>query len=130
MNDADYIREIAKQVTSGIPEFVAHKERLLAIAEKLAIAETEEEYDRRKKVETLPHTEWQKGDILRVIAKDRNDPLEVGELVVHGDAAGSCAPYVTPITKTKKWERTMNGQNPEDCRWAMNHEELEFVRRP
>lgn len=90
MNDAEYIKALAHQYAfSNIPELVQHRERLLAIAARL---EPEETYEQRKMAEAKT---WKRGDRLRVIRREPNDRLQIGDIVYHCDRDGSVCPYVS-----------------------------------
>lgn len=64
---------------------------------------------------SLPYQEWQKGDVLQVIATEYGDPFEVGDLVIHDDTTtGTDVPYVKCGS----------------IRYPMAAHQLEFIRRP
>lgn len=64
---------------------------------------------------SLPYEEWQKGDVLRVVATEYGDPFKVGDLVMHDDTTtGTDVPYVKCGS----------------IRYPMAADQLEFIRRP
>ena len=62
------------------------------------------------------YKDWKKGDLLRVIDRDKDDVAQIGDIVTHNDTDGSVAP----------WCLLLDGSE----NVCMAGTELEFVERP